>query len=1162
MNLRTLGPGIPLAFLAPAGVLLAATLAAAPNPVGVLTEKAKLTGIGDARGDRYEAFGSAVAADGDTLVVGAPGHDLPVRDQGAAYVFVRTGGVWTLEAKLSPSDPATDARFGHSVAISGDTVVVGSGGFYASEVYVFVRTGGVWTEEGQLTGSDTEGGDGFGQAVSISADTVVVGAPEDTTGFGFRSGSAYVFVRNGGLWTEQQKLLPADLAGDDHFGQTVSVSVDSLVAGSPNDDTGTGIDAGSAYVFVRTGGVWAQESKLMAPTGAADDNFGSAASLDGDSVVVGAPGEDASAVFNAGAAYVFVRTGSSWSLEQRIVLAPSNSFQWFGAAVALESGTLIVGAPGEEESGVTGAGAAHVFLRTGTAWSEEQRLTGSVPETFEGFGLSLGLSGDVALVGSPNRDDGSGSAYVFRRVGSTWSDEARLDPPGTASFDAVGSAIALEGDVLVVGAPNDDLPAGRRAGSAYVFVRRGAAWTLQQKIVASDATINGGFGSAVALSGDTLVVGAPQVSFPEGAAYVFALVGGVWQEQQKLVPAVRSAFAFFGSALSLDGNSLIVGAPREEESGAFEAGAAYVFVRIGSTWSMEQRLVSSVSTGSAAAGSSVAIAGDTALVGVPNDPAGGAVVEFRRVSGLWAQAQVISPSDGASGDWFGQALVLSADTLIVGSPQKAFGAGAAYVFVRAGGPWTEQQKLADAIPQLRQFGTAVAVAGDTALIAPRSEIAGPSGGEVLLFERAGATWTQRQRVTASDGTQSNRFGQAVALSGGTAAVGAPGSTTSVGLESGAAYVLVPAVADLSLGMVGSPASVVQGDLVTFMIVASNNGPDAAPVVGVISTLDPGLVVDSASASQGTCTVTVSVACDLGVVPAGGTATVTVVAAAVGVGIQASQASIVWAGSDPVPGNETGSVSTTVGAGGPADVSVAKFGFSPTAAVGSSIGYGIDVTNQGPATAAGVVVQDPTPPGLTLVQVSGACSSGFPCVLSRIPSGETRIVFALFTIPASYPGPDPVVNTATVTTATPDPVASNDASTVQTPFFVPGGNLDFHTVTPCRILDTRDVSQGGTNPLSAGSTQSFFPAYAPCGVSFSARAVAVNVTVTQPTATGNLRLYPSGLPVPQVSTINYSAGQTRGSNGVVSLGENGGLAVYVGQASGTVHVILDVFGYFQ
>src|SRR5262245_59799030 len=206
--------------------------------LGVLTEEAKLAAVGDPIGDEEERFGSAVAVDGDTLVVGAPHHSLPAFGTGAVYVFVYSTGSWTLEAKLGPPSSSTVTGFGAAVAISGNTLVVGTNESVETKAFVFVRNGGAWTLEAQLTGTDTQPYESFGAAVAVSGDTASVGAPDDSTGFGNRSGSVYVFVRAGGTWTQQQKLLSADLAADDAFGRSVSISGDTLIAGAPGDDTG------------------------------------------------------------------------------------------------------------------------------------------------------------------------------------------------------------------------------------------------------------------------------------------------------------------------------------------------------------------------------------------------------------------------------------------------------------------------------------------------------------------------------------------------------------------------------------------------------------------------------------------------------------------------------------------------------------------------------------------------------------------------------------------------------------------------------------------------------------------------------------------------------------------------------------------------------------
>jgi uncharacterized repeat protein (TIGR01451 family) len=1153
VTLKNVGQALCLALLVPAS----ASAGSLP-PLGVLREQAKLTGIGDAVGDRYEQFGIAVAGDGDTVIVGAPGTQNP--GQGSAYVFVRTAGVWAQETRLR--HPGVEG-FGISVALDGDTAVVGSA--YFSKAYVFVRGSGVWTEEAVLSGSDT-GGAAFGASVSISGDTIVVGAPEDATGFGYRSGSAYVFVRSGNIWTQQQKLFSADLAAEDDLGRSVSVSADAIVLGAPGDDTGVGIDAGSAYVFSRSGTVWSQEAKLTAPVGPASFAFGTSVSLDGGSLVVGSPGETNAGVSGSGAAYVFVQSGSTWSLQQRVAPAAPGQNAYFGTAVALDADTAIVGAPYDHDQALYAAGSAYVFVRVGGVWAEQQRLAASAPLAQAYFGQSVAVFGDAALAGAPYRDQ-SGSAYVFRRAGSTWDEEAKLDAPGTARQDRFGSAAAIEGEILVVGGPDDDVPGGRGAGSAYVFVRTGQSWNFQQKILAGDPTERARFGAAVSLCGGTLAVAAPRaVASFAGAVYVFVQVGGVWQQQQRLERPGGSSSEEYAASVACDGDTLLVGAPSDAEAGLYYAGAAYVYTRSGGSWALQQRLTLSAPESFAGAGHAVALQGDTALVSAPGSSARGRVSVFQRSAGVWTETGSFSAADGTGGDEFGSALGLSGDTAIVGATnaEESPGSrpGAAYVFVQSlAGQWSQQQKLVDPHPVATLYlGSAVAVSGDAALVSPWRDYSARSG-VALLFVRQAGVWTLRQRIVPSDGADDDEYGAALALSGATAVVGAPGADTPAGFDSGAVYVLVPAATDLGVTIGGAPPGVAQGDLVTYTIEVTNNGPETAPAVRVLDTLDAGLVVESASASQGTCALTgAGASCDLGTVPAGATATISVVAVGALVGPQTSLATIQWSGSDPVPGNDTASASTNVIAGAPADVSITNTGITSTAQVGSTVAYQLTIENLGPGTVAGLVVDDPAPPGLALSYVSGSdCSGGFPCRIPRLTVGEQRFLYVYFQVPASYPGPDPIVSTATVTSLTDDPVLLNNASTVQTPFFVPASNLDFHTLVPCRLLDTRS---GGGSPLDAGSVASYFASGGPCGVPGTAKAIAVNVIVTQPTATGNLKLYPYGMPVPVVSTLNYAAGQTRGNNAVISLDEFGGLAIRVSQPSGTVHVILDVFGYFE
>ncbi|MBW3589708.1 MAG: FG-GAP repeat protein [Actinobacteria bacterium] len=349
-------------------------------------------------------FGNHVAVSGDTAVVGAPHPHVHV-GAGAAYVFTRVGDTWIEQAKLTASDAAARDRFGWSVAISGDTIVVSAlwddVGINEDQgsAYVFTKNAGKWTEQAKLTASDGVPLDQFGFSVAVSGDDVIVGAKSLGEEFGVPpQGSAYVFARAGGTWTEQVKLTPSDGVVGNGFGFRVGLDGDTAVVGAVSDNG----DRGSAYVFTRTGGTWTQQKKLTASDGEPGDEFGFWVSVAGDTVVVGDPSDN-----GQGSAYVFTRTGGDWT-EQKILIASDGAQgDYFGRSVAVSGDTVVVGAQGK--------GSAYVFERTGGTWSEKAHLTAADSGL---FGISVGISGDTAVVGASFSNVGEnpqqGAAYVWK----------------------------------------------------------------------------------------------------------------------------------------------------------------------------------------------------------------------------------------------------------------------------------------------------------------------------------------------------------------------------------------------------------------------------------------------------------------------------------------------------------------------------------------------------------------------------------------------------------------------------------------------------------------------------------------------------------------------------------------------------------------------------
>jgi FG-GAP repeat len=323
-------------------------------------------------------------------------------------------------------------------------------------------------QEAKLTASDAAAADLFGSNVAISGDTAVVGARSDDTAAGTDAGSAYVFVRSGISWSEQAKLTAGDAAAGDDFGNSVAIDGNTIVVAADLDDDG-GSASGSAYVFVRSGTSWSQQAKLTAGDAAAGDQFGFSVGISAETVVVGCV-SDYTGGTEAGAAYVFVRSGTSWSQQAKLTAGDPAAGDLFGFAVGINGETVGIGAPGDDDGGAT-SGSAYVFVRSGTSWSQQAKLTASDAAAGDVFGISEGISGDTVVVGAFNDDDGgtnSGSVYVFTRSGTSWSQQQKLTASDAAAGDAFGFSVSISGNTVVVGAFNDD-DGGTNSGSAYVF---------------------------------------------------------------------------------------------------------------------------------------------------------------------------------------------------------------------------------------------------------------------------------------------------------------------------------------------------------------------------------------------------------------------------------------------------------------------------------------------------------------------------------------------------------------------------------------------------------------------------------------------------------------------------------------------------------------------
>jgi hypothetical protein len=367
---------------------------------------------------------------------------------------------WSEQQKLLAGDGANNDNFGWSVSLNDDTALVGAPGESASKgsAYVYIRTGDTWMQQQQLSASDGTPGDEFGGSVSLDGDTALIGAPYDD------SGSAYIFTRSGTTWTQQAKLLPSDGTAGNEFGFFVSLSGDTALIGAVADND-LGSLSGSAYVFTRTGTIWSQQQKLLANDGQAYDRFGFTVSLQGDTALIGAIFGDGIEA-DTGAVYAFTRTGVSWIQQQKIFASDSESWDIFGHSVSLDGDTAVVGARFDEGC----AGSAYVFTFSGTTWTQQQKLTASDPGVYDSFGVDVSLDGNTALIGAEDEisSDSSGAAYVFTRSGTVWTEQAKLLPSDGEAWDWFGGRVSLSDGTALIGAAYDD-DNGIDSGSAYLF---------------------------------------------------------------------------------------------------------------------------------------------------------------------------------------------------------------------------------------------------------------------------------------------------------------------------------------------------------------------------------------------------------------------------------------------------------------------------------------------------------------------------------------------------------------------------------------------------------------------------------------------------------------------------------------------------------------------
>jgi hypothetical protein len=370
-------------------------------------------------------FGSAVDIDGNTAAVAGSGFRFSDFPNGAVCVYAREAANWSLDQCLTDEDdvPNSDDGYGFSIALSGDTLVVGSmadatNGLIAGAAYVYVRAGHTWSLQQKLFPTDPSPLAQFGIAVDIVGDTIVIGAHGDDDS-GYQTGAAYVFRRNGTVWTEEQKLKASDEEAESAFGLSVSLSGQTIAVGAPSESAPDALFSGAVYVFLNNGTGWQQQQKIKANNAMANQSLGFTVSVSGDTIVAAAPGEiigapsqESQNVRSKGAVYIFERTGTSWDHQKRFYERDTNRTGGFAIRAAIDGDTIIVGDP-TYDSVAQFSGAVYVFERNGNGWVLKHTLTANDAQFLQVMGFAIAISGDTAIAGTSSQFSPP-AAYIFQ----------------------------------------------------------------------------------------------------------------------------------------------------------------------------------------------------------------------------------------------------------------------------------------------------------------------------------------------------------------------------------------------------------------------------------------------------------------------------------------------------------------------------------------------------------------------------------------------------------------------------------------------------------------------------------------------------------------------------------------------------------------------------
>ncbi len=662
-------------------------------------------------------YGVSVAIHGATIAIGAPRRDPDQRFQaGSVFIYGRAADGYLLQQILAPGDPAPEQRFGSTVALWQDYLAVGVPAAGAGRVDLYRRVGVGPYEFDRSLFPLPDGAGRFGAALAMADAELLIGAPQADSG-----GAVYRSTLGSTGWAAAQPLALVAAAGEE-LGSALALDGALALVGAP------GVAVGNVRVLELAAGSWSQTGVITAPGGSVGDHFGSALALAAGSAAVAA----VDALGSQGRVYLFDRAGANLSAVGQVDIADDGPAKRFGASLALAADGVLIGADLDRVGPNRGQGSARWFQPGPGGYVETAQLDSGNGAMFDRYGTAVAVDDGIALVGAYLEDTDSGAdagaAHWFERIAGDWQYGGQITAPDGAIEDRFGIAVDVDGERMAVGAFWDVVGSNVDQGSVYIFRREGPDWVFEVKLTASDGRPRDYFGFAVALEGDRLLVGARGASVPfleQGVAYVFERGVGGWQQQARLDLPFANAFAYFGASVAWSGELALVGAPGVTlAAGPESAGAAYA---------------------------------------------------FRSRGGVWALAAALQAPQPQAGSGFGFSLAADADHLLVGAFQEGFaGQGAAYVYRSLDLGLDGELRAAAAQPG-EALGIAVALGNGTALLGASGYDLGQqfNRGTVRAFKRTAGGWTETAQWFAIDGAGGDAFGRAVAFDGRDAVIGAP-----------------------------------------------------------------------------------------------------------------------------------------------------------------------------------------------------------------------------------------------------------------------------------------------------------------------------------------------------------------------------------------------------